>query len=129
MRRGFTVTFALALLAPVQAQAGEVIAHPSVTLSASEVRDVFLGERQFVGNLRLVPVDNSAVRSEFLANVLQTDLQKYSSRWRRKTFREGLAAPSLKGSDAEVIEFVRSTPGAIGYVKDSATGVQVLEKF
>ena len=66
-------------------------------------------------------------------SVLQTDERKYSARWIRKTFREGLAAPALKGSDAEVISFVRSTPGAIGYVtaigEANAAAVKVLEKF
>jgi ABC-type phosphate transport system substrate-binding protein len=100
-----------------------------VSLNADEIRDVFLGEKQFSGRVRLVPVDNSSAQAEFLSKVLQSDARKYAARWTRKSFREGLAVPSVKGSDAEVISFVRDTPGAIGYIKGSATGVQVLEKF
>lgn len=114
------------------AGAGEVIAHPTVHLSPSDVRNVFLGEKQLMGSQRLFPVDNSALQMEFLAKVLQTDERKYSARWIRKTFREGLAAPTVKGSDAEVISFVRSTPGAIGYVtttSEANAAVKVLEKF
>lgn len=124
---------AVALLWLGDAAAGEVIAHPSVHLSPSDVRNVFLGEKQLMGSQRLFPVDNSALQIEFLAKVLQTDERKYSARWIRKTFREGLAAPMMKGSDAEVISFVRSTPGAIGYVTTSHgeanTTVKVLERF
>ena len=123
------MTLLLGLLALGDAWAGEVIANVAVTLSADEVRDVFLGEKQFAGRLRLVPVDNSSLQGEFLARVLQSDERKYAARWQRKTFRDGLVAPSVNGSDAEVIAFVKSTPGAVGYVNVAPAGVKVLEKF
>ena len=125
------VAFAAALLlASAVARAGEVIAHPSVDLSPDEVRDVFLGEKQLAGHLTLVPVDNNAIQTEFLAKVLQTDARKYAARWTKKSFREGLSAPAIKGSDAEVISFVRSTPGAIGYISGTTpNGLRLLEKF
>jgi len=66
----------------------------------------------------------------FLATVLQTNARNYAARWRRLTFREGLRSPPVKGSDAEVMSFVRSTPGAIGYLAGQAgPGVNVLERF
>jgi ABC-type phosphate transport system substrate-binding protein len=129
MKRHFAATLLAALLALADARAGEVIAHPSVSLSADEIRDAFLGEKQLAGDLRLVPVDNSGVQSEFLSKVLQTDARKYAARWTKKSFREGLAAPALMGSDAEVAAFVRSTRGAVGYVSQGTHGVKVLEKF
>lgn len=111
-------------------RAGEVIAHPSVQLDTADVRDVYLGERQLSGDLRLVPVDNLVAQEEFLAAILQTNLRSYQARWTRKTFREGVRAPLVKGSDAEVSSFVRATPGAIGYVSGSAgAGVIVLARF
>lgn len=120
---------AMAVWLAQSAGAGEVIAHPSVSLNADEIRDVFLGEKQFSGRLRLVPVDNGSLQAEFLSKVLQSDERKYAARWTRKSFREGLAAPAVKGSDAEVITFVRATPGAIGYIRGTAADVLVLEKF
>lgn len=109
--------------------AGEVIAHPAVNLSADEVREVFFGDKQFAGSVKLVPVDNAAQQPEFLAKVLQIDGGKYSARWTKKAFREGLAAPSAKGSDAETIAFVKATPGALAYVAGPASGVKVLHKY
>jgi hypothetical protein len=109
--------------------AGEVIANLTVTLDAEEIRDVFLGEKQFSGKVQLIPVDNRALRVEFLAKVLQSDERKYAARWTRKAFREGLAAPVVKNNDAEVNSFVRSTPGAVGYVVTGGEGVRVLERF
>lgn len=132
VKKLLVATALVACLVPGRTVAGEVIAHPFVNLSIDDIRNVFLGEKQLEGSLKLVPVGNLAVQSEFLAKVLQTDERKYQARWLRKTFREGLAPPPVKGSDAEVIAFVRSTPGAVGYVSNlgAATGgVKVLESF
>lgn len=133
MPRGPRLLLSLGLLlaaALPAAHAGEVIAHPSVRLQAGEVRDVYLGERQLAGDLRLQPVDNSAAQEAFLAAVLQTNARNYQARWTRKTFREGLPAPPVKGSDAEVMSYVRTTPGAIGYLSGSAgPGVVVIDRF
>jgi hypothetical protein len=123
---------ALALAAALASSgvcAGEVIAHPSLELNAEDVRNVFLGEKQLAGRLKLVPVDNRAVQTEFLRKVLQTDERKYQARWIRKNFREGIVPPAVKGSDAEVLSFVRATPGAVGYVGGTSSGVKVLERF
>lgn len=122
-------TLAAALLVAGNAAAGQVVAHDSVDLSPAEVRDVFLGEKQLLGDLKLVPVNNVAALNQFLAKVLQTDAEKYVARWTRKSFREGLVPPVTKGSDAEVIAFVKATPGAIGYVSGTASGVKVLAGF
>jgi len=117
------------LVLQVGSRAAEVIAHPSVSLDAEEIRELFLGEKQFVGPLKLVPVDNSAIHREFLGKVLQTDARTYAARWTKKSFREGLVAPDVKGSDAEVAAFVRATPGAVGYIGGTALGVKVLLRF
>jgi len=112
------------------ARAGEVIAHPSVKLSASDIRDIYLGEKQLEGKLRLIPVDNAAAQEEFLAAILQTNERLYHARWIRKTFRDGVHAPPVKDNDAEVRSFVRSTPGAVGYVAGSGgDGVVILDRY
>lgn len=130
--RPFVGTLIAWLMPLAPALAGDVIAHPFVSLSADDIRNVYLGEKQLAGSLRLLPVSNGAVFEEFLAKVLQTDEPKYEARWIRKRFREGLTPPPMLGSDAEVISFVRSTPGAIGYVSSSGgdrPGIKLLEQF
>jgi hypothetical protein len=111
------------------AHAGEVIANANVNLSAAEVRDVFIGEKQLAAGVKLTPVDNAAAQADFVSKVLQMEAPKYNSLWTRKAFREGLTAPAVKGSDAEVISFVKATPGAVGYVAGPSSGVKVLQKF
>ena len=95
----------------------------------AEVKETFLGDKQLAGSQKLVPVDNAAQQADFTAKVLGTDVAKYGARWTKKAFREGLTAPPVKGSDAEVLAFVKATPGAVGYVGASGPGVKVLMKY
>ena len=121
----------LGIIAAVPAIAGDVyvIAHPSVTLTGAELKDAYLGEKQFIGSVKLVPVDNAAVQSDFLAKTLNMDAGKYASLWIKKGFRGGLASPPVKSGDAEVINFVKATPGAVGYVSAPVQGVMLLHKY
>ena len=48
--------------------------------------------------------------------MLHLDPARYATLWAKKAFRDGLEAPAAKASDAEVLAFVQSTRGAIGYV-------------
>jgi hypothetical protein len=119
----------LALGCHASAHAGEVIAHPSVTLNADEVKELFFGDKQLAGNQKLVPIDNAAQQADFLARVLHSDGAKYAARWTKKAFREGLTAPTHLGSDAETIAFVKSTPGAVACIAGPSSGVKVLHKY
>ena len=38
-------------------------------------------------------------------------------------------APAVKGSNAEVIAFVKATPGTVGCVGGASSGVKVLQKY
>lgn len=122
--------FGLAMSAG-QAMAGDVfvIANAGVTLSADEVRDVFLGDKQLAGSVKLVPMDNTAVQADFLAKVIKVDAAKYTSIWAKKGFRDGINPPPIRGGDAEVISAVKSTPGAIGYVSKAPADLKVIQKY
>jgi len=113
---------------PCRAQLA-VIAHPSAAISAEDVRDIYLGDKQFQGGVKLVPVDNAALQQQFLAKVMELDAARYGAVWAKKAFREGLSAPARKSNDLEVIEFVRRTPGAVGYVASAPPDVRVVQKY
>lgn len=106
-----------------------VICSAGVTLSASEVRDVFLGEKGFVGSTKLTPADNSAAQAAFLEKVLKLDAVKYAGIWTKKSFRDGANPPTVKSSDTEAIAFVKATPGGCSYLTSAPTGVTVVAKF
>lgn len=107
-----------------RAQGVTVIAHPSVVLDADEIRDLYVGDKQFAGGVKLVPVDNLAAQRGFLVALLRLEPVKYATLWAKKSFRDGLTAPATKASDAEVLAFVQATPGAIGYVNAGAVSLR-----
>jgi len=124
-----TLAGSLLLAIAFGAGAQTVVTHPGVTLASGDVRDVYIGEKQFVGAVKLVPVDNGTAQEKFLAAVVKVDVAKYNAIWTKKSFREGLSQPAAKSGDAEVLDFVRKTPGAVGYIGDAskASGVNVVK--
>ena len=104
-----------------------VISNSGIVVSADEIRDIFLGEKQFAGGTKLVVIDNAALQSGFLSKVMHMDAAKYNGIWTKKSFRDGLTPPAVKSSDAEVIEYIKRTPGAIGYVSTTPAGVKVIQ--
>ncbi len=119
----------LCLTPAVSAQQLVIIANNNVHLTGNEVPDVFLGDKQFAGGVRLLPVDNGPLQEAFLGRVLKLESARYNNGWVKKSFRDGLNPPPLKSGDAEVIEYVRHTPGAIGYVSSVPAGVVVIQKY
>lgn len=117
LHRRLLLAIAGTLLAAVSSGAsvnGYVIANADV--SAADIREIFLGSKQFAGPVRLVPVDNSAARDGFLEHELNMSSHKYSSIWVSRAFRDGTVPPQVLRSDADVVRFVKQTPGAVGYV-------------
>jgi hypothetical protein len=125
-----SLLIAVSQAAALPAIAGDalyVICHPSVQLSQEELRDVFLGEKTFAGDVRLTPADNRAAQAVFLERVLKMAPAKYSTTWTKKSFRDGVNPPPVKGSDAETIEFVRHQVGACSYVTTApGSGVHIV---
>lgn len=93
-----------------------IICNLQLSITAADVRDLFVGEKQFVGAVKLVPIDNSAAQSLFLQRVLKMTAAKYSVTWIKKSFRDGINPPVVAGSDAEAVATVKRTPGACSYV-------------
>ena len=119
----------LLLMVSQGANAGDivVISNSGIAVSSDEIRDIFLGEKQFAGDTKLVVVDNGALQAGFLSKFMHMDAAKYNGIWIKKSFRDGLAPPAVKSGDAEVFEYVKRTPGAIGYVSTTTAGVKIIQ--
>jgi hypothetical protein len=121
---------AAVLLAPPAALCDiYVIANPALKLSADEAKEVFLGEKQLAGGVKLVPFDNAGAQAEFLDRVYKMDVGKYNTLWAKKGFRDGLNPPAMRNADVEVLNAVRSTPGGVGYVTTAPSGVTVIQRY
>lgn len=107
-----------------------VIAHPQVTLTSKDIKEIYTGEKQSSGTLRLTPVDNAAAIEEFAQKVLNKPKLKYEIDWQKKSFRDGTSPPVTKANDVEVSAFVKSTEGAVGYISSTPpAGVTIVQKF
>lgn len=106
-----------------------VISNSGTQIASGEIKDVFTGEKQIAGATKLVPVDNGPAQEAFLSSALKMESARYNTIWTKKSFREGLTPPSVKSGDNEVLDFVRKTPGAVGYVKSQPSGVNIIQKY
>ena len=100
-------------------------ANPTESMSASTVAKIFLKKvRRWDNNESITAVDLDAkdpVRKVFTRKIHGKSVTAIKSFWQRMIFSGRGQPPEEKGSQEEVLEFVRSTPGGIGYVSDDIT--------
>jgi ABC-type phosphate transport system substrate-binding protein len=111
-----------------------VIGHPNIAaLDVPTLEKVYTGRVIELNGIAVTAINanpGSAARNRFLQLFLHQDEDKYTAYWVvRRYIGKGAPPRELPGS-AAIIEFVRSTPGAIGYVEESElqAGVKVLLK-
>jgi ABC-type phosphate transport system substrate-binding protein len=123
--RRIVLALAAALLcAPVlpASEGYRVIVHPEVKgaqIPRASLSSIFLKKAPRWGDGRpVLPVDQSVrspVRTAFSNDVLQQGIAEVQVYWQRR-MSAGVTPPPVKASDQDVVLFVASTPGAIGYV-------------
>jgi ABC-type phosphate transport system substrate-binding protein len=118
----------------VQAGGLLVIASPQVpdaSISIKQLADIYALNKTYWSNqVQVVPVNREALSdererfSEAVFNLSPLELTEY---WNRLSF-QGKLPPLVQTSDQAVLGFVRSVPGAIGYINadQQPTGVKVL---
>jgi len=118
----------------VQAEELLVIASPHVpesTITVEQLADIFtLKKTYWSNNIQVVPVNREApslereIFSELVFNLSPQELGEY---WNRLRF-QGKHPPLIQTSDQAVLSFVRSVPGAIGYINanQKPNGVKIL---
>lgn len=125
----------LAIAGPARAQTFKVIAHEGVAeseLPSDVVAKLFLKQSpKFPSGTAAKPVDlkkDSPVRVEFSTAVVGRPVAAVETYWQQQIFAGKEVPPPAKASDDEVLAYVRSTPGAIGYVSAGAStaGVKVI---
>jgi ABC-type phosphate transport system substrate-binding protein len=123
-----------ALCPPLQAAepAVLVIGHAALPkLDTATVQRLYTGRAVEVAGVGITVVNavpGSALRQRFLTLYLQQDDDQYRAYWTvRRHVGKGVP-PREMGSNAEVINFVQNTPGAVGYIDaaDLRPGLNVL---
>jgi ABC-type phosphate transport system substrate-binding protein len=116
--------------APTVPVAGHVvIVHPSnpiASVSAAELSRMFLKQSTAWPNgWPVLPVDQlgtSAVRESFSQRVLGRSARSVKSHWKQQIFSGRGVPPPERANDGEVLRFVLSNRGAVGYVTAGAAG-------
>ncbi|MDG5767583.1 substrate-binding domain-containing protein [Balneolales bacterium ANBcel1] len=102
------------------------------SISKSDLSAIFLKTNtRWADGSTIEPVDQSArsaVREVFSQEVHGRNVGAIRSHWQQAAFSGAGTAPLERGSDADVVQFVQSNPGAIGYVSADAnvSGVKTI---
>jgi ABC-type phosphate transport system substrate-binding protein len=109
-------------------------ANPISSLSRDQLARIFLKKTtSWPGGQTAVPIDqptSAEPRLAFTKEVLRQQTNDVVAYWNRAIFSGRGRPPLTKGSDAEVIAYVRANPNAVGYVAADAAvtdGVKVLK--
>lgn len=114
-----------------------IVANPQVpasSISAAELASIYLVQKiTWPGGLPVVPVNRDAksgVREHFSETVLEHSPRELADYWNRLRF-QGRLPPLVQTSDLAVLGFVRTVPGAIGYISagQAAAGVKILARL
>jgi ABC-type phosphate transport system substrate-binding protein len=110
-------------------------AGPLVNLSAPNIRDIYLGEKSFEGGIKIAAINYSEgpVKNVFFTEVLKMTSKEYRLYWTKKLFQAGGTAPMVINNPKNILDTVRKTKGAIGYVakedlKD-IKGIKIIEEI
>jgi ABC-type phosphate transport system substrate-binding protein len=135
-RRAALAALLLAGVSRLDAQGVKVVANGSTDVgdvSVPAVAKIFLKqEKKFASGSAAVPVDqqkSAAPRAAFAKEVLGKSVGALEQYWQQQIFSGKDTPPDAKNSDDEVLAFIKSTPGAIGYVSAAASipsGVKVI---
>jgi ABC-type phosphate transport system substrate-binding protein len=99
-----------------------LVANKGVQISEirnADLRAIFMGEKtRFADGSHAVPVTlkGGAVHEVFLTKHVGESPDEFRAQWRKAVFTGQGSMPKAFGSEASLIEYVATTPGALGYV-------------
>jgi len=106
--------------------------NPATSVAKTELSNIMMKKAtKWSHGADAAPVDNtSAVRDAFSQAVHGRGASAIQAHWQQQIFAGKDVPPPEKASDTAVLEFVRSTPGAVGYVSSGAAlgaGVKTIQ--
>jgi hypothetical protein len=122
--------FSVSVVFPEGTQKIAIIANDSFPLSdfaLSDLKEIYLGNKKFVGWTRLYPYHQQKdrfIKNLFIENALGLSPVSYMGYWHVKSFRDGSPPPIAYQSSTEIIENVKAKAGGLGYVwANDSTGI------
>lgn len=136
MNTTMKVVSTVATLAFTPVFAGEivVIGNSNVPkIDTVAVQKIYTGKFISIAGVNVTPVGvkpGAVARNRFLQDFLNQDEEKYTAYWTVRRYIGKGAPPAELSSTVEVISYVQSTPGAIGYIDEAELkpGVNVIAR-
>ncbi|HLD24189.1 MAG TPA: hypothetical protein VJA83_09640 [Sulfuricurvum sp.] len=103
------------------------------SLTAQQIRDIFLQKRHSLGNQKIIPlnlVGQEPSRIAFESDVLGMGRDRLNTYWVKQHF-QGITPPITQPSHESIKAFVQNVEGSIGYIPSSMvdTSVKVIYEF
>jgi ABC-type phosphate transport system substrate-binding protein len=122
----FIILCAFVSIGNLHAQSYKIITNSSnsvSSLSKKEVSDLLLKKKtKWTDGSSVYPVDlssGSKVRESFSQDIHGKPTSAIRNFWQQAAFSGTASAPPEKNSDEEVIDYVKKTSGAIGYISSA----------
>jgi ABC-type phosphate transport system substrate-binding protein len=122
----FWVTVSIILSVPAAAaQEGFVIGHQAISqdnLSPNDVEQIFLGRKtRWSDNqdIHFVVMKGGDVHEKFVKSYLSKTPSQFQAFWKMRIFTGQGRAPLSFDKPEDILDYVSSTPGAIGYIPAS----------
>lgn len=102
-----------------------IVASPSISysqISASDLRRVYLGKMKKWPNgmrIKVAQIKQGVLAESFSEQVMKKPLKKYKLYWKRVVAAGTGIPPRSFKTQHEILEYVRNTEGAMGYVSSS----------
>ncbi len=132
---GMALALCLGGTAAVAADDGlVVIANPGISLESIESKDlqrIYLGKKTMWDDgtsiVTVMPKQGN-VHDRFIEDYLDRSVQRFATYWRQMVFTGKGVPPRSFVQETDLISFVASTPGSLGFASDDAdmSGVKVL---
>jgi ABC-type phosphate transport system substrate-binding protein len=123
----------LSLIGVASAQTNfAIIVNPDIELTAisqADIARIYLGKKTFWDSGgRIAPAlldEKSALTVSFLEESVRTTVRQYRAYWKKRLFSGQGTAPKTFTSSRQVVDYVASTPGAVGVVERGAVNDRV----
>ena len=95
------------------------------------IQKIYTGKIISVSDINVKPVNaklGSSERNRFLEKFMEQDEEKYTGYWTVRRYIGKGTPPNELNSAAEIIDYVKTTAGAIGYIDEAElkTGINVI---
>ena len=107
----------------VEAQQAEIVIIgnknlPESALSKVDIQNIFLGKKATVGSttITFVILKSGEVHEKFLQAYLARTSSQYEQYWKKMIFSGQGRMPKVFDTEAALLDYVKTTDGAIGYI-------------